>query len=118
MSDSGGVAMWLKMGPAPCTGNSTYYLGDIEGTHLNKPGIYAYLILNLIGGLGMLVMLVTAIVSPKVHRLPTWYSFCVSWVLSAISYTFLFITAEQFTLTPIYSLCFIQSGLIYAMPPT
>lgn len=92
--------------------------GDAQAMILNKPGIYVYLTLNLIGGVGMLVMLITAAASPKVHRLPTWYSFCIAWLLSSLSYTLLFISEQQFTPQPIFSACFIQAALIYSMPPT
>lgn len=92
--------------------------GDAQAMILNKPGIYVYLTLNLIGGVGMLVMLITAAASPKVHRLPTWYSFCIAWLLSSLSYTLLFISEQQFTPQPIFSVCFIQAALIYSMPPT
>ena len=93
-------------------------LGNAQAMNLDKPGIYVYLTLNIIGGVGMLVMLLTAAASPKVHRLPTWYSFCIAWLLSSVSYTLLFISGQQFTSQPIYSVCFIQAALIYSMPPT
>ncbi|KAF9479871.1 hypothetical protein BDN70DRAFT_878297 [Pholiota conissans] len=91
--------------------------GNAQDT-LNKVGVYAFIVLNLIGGLGMVVMLIIAALSSKVKRLPTWYSFCVSWAMSTASYLLLFITAEQFTQTPIFYVCYVQASLIYAMPPT
>lgn len=74
--------------------------------------------LNLVGGLGMVLMLITAAMSAKVKRLPTWYSFCVSWVISTVSYSLLFISAEQFTGTPLFYVCYVQASLIYSLPPT
>ncbi|KAF8198473.1 hypothetical protein BJ912DRAFT_951501 [Pholiota molesta] len=92
--------------------------GDAQETNFNKDGIYAFIVLNLVGGLGMVLMLITAAMSAKVKRLPTWYSFCVSWVISTVSYSLLFISAEQFTDTPLFYVCYIQASLIYSLPPT
>ncbi|KAF8957395.1 hypothetical protein BDZ97DRAFT_1846574 [Flammula alnicola] len=85
---------------------------------INISAVHAFIALNLIGGIGMVLVLITATVSRKVKRLATWYSFCASWVLSSISYSMLFLAGQQTTRTPIYSLCYVQAALIYSMPPT
>jgi hypothetical protein len=85
---------------------------------INVAAVHAFIALNLIGGIGMLLVLITAILARKVKRLSTWYSFCISWVLSCISYSLLFLAGQQTTATPSYWLCYSQAALIYAMPPT
>ncbi|PPQ76148.1 hypothetical protein CVT26_011798, partial [Gymnopilus dilepis] len=87
-------------------------------TEYNIPAVHAFLALNLIGGFGMLLILMTAGLSRNIKRLSTWYSFCSSWVISSFSYSLLFLTGQQFTSPPIYGLCFTQASLIYAVPPT
>jgi hypothetical protein len=79
--------------------------------------VRAFVALNFVGGIGLFVVTLTAIFSPKVRRLPTWYNFCVSWILSCISYTLLTFAGQQTTSSPSHSLCFAQSVLIYAVPP-
>ncbi|KDR72762.1 hypothetical protein GALMADRAFT_229023 [Galerina marginata CBS 339.88] len=85
---------------------------------INVAGVRAFIVLNLIGGIGMLLVLLTAILSRRVKRLSTWYSFCFSWILSSISYSLLSFAGQQTTSTPSYWLCYIQAALIYSMPPT
>jgi len=80
--------------------------------------VRAFVALNLAGGIGLVLILVTAALSKKVKRTPTWYSFCLSWVFYAVSGSLLFLTGEQTNPTPPDSLCSVQAALIYALPPT
>ncbi|KAH9477546.1 hypothetical protein JR316_0009768 [Psilocybe cubensis] len=64
--------------------------------------IRLYVALNIIGLVGMILMVMTASISRKVKRLSTWYSFCVSWILSCSSYLLLFLTGQQTSLNPVY----------------
>lgn len=86
--------------------------------HPNKAGVFAFVALNLAGGVGLVLVLITAALSRKVKRTPTWYSFCFSWIFYAVSYSLLFLAGEQTNPTPPYSLCSTQAALIYALPPT
>ncbi|KAF8908498.1 hypothetical protein CPB84DRAFT_1766772, partial [Gymnopilus junonius] len=65
----------------------------------------------------MLLILVTAALSRNVNRLSTWYSFCMSWIISTFSYSLLSLTGQQLT-EPNFGLCFTQALLIYSVPPT
>ena len=78
----------------------------------------AFVALNLAGGVGLVLILMTAALSSKVKRSPTWYSFCFSWVFYAVSGSLLFLAGEQTNPTPPPSLCSTQAALIYALPPT
>ncbi|KAF8884762.1 hypothetical protein CPB84DRAFT_1789000, partial [Gymnopilus junonius] len=65
----------------------------------------------------MLLILVTAALSRNVNRLSTWYSFCMSWIISTFSYSLLSLTGQQLT-EPNFGLRFTQALLIYSVPPT
>lgn len=80
-----------------------------------SPVVYAFITLQLIGGLGLLVVVLTALCNKKVRRLGTWYSFCISWILSALSYTLLVFAGQQYR-EPSKPLCMIQAAAIYAAP--
>jgi hypothetical protein len=84
---------------------------------MNVVGVRAFVALNFVGGIGLLMVILTALLSPNVRRLPTWYNFCASWVVSCISYTLLTFGGQQTTPTPSYPLCSMQAALIYAVPP-
>ncbi|KAF9561179.1 hypothetical protein CPC08DRAFT_762285 [Agrocybe pediades] len=85
---------------------------------LNVPVIRAFVALNIIGGAGMLLVLLTAVMSRNIKRLSTWYSFCFSWIVLAVSYSLLTFAGQQLRPDPAYSLCFAQAALVYSMPPT
>jgi len=91
------------------------YTGDTYS--INVKGVRAFVALNFVGGIGLLLVVVTAIFSPNVKRLPTWFSFCASWIFSCISYTLLTSAGQQLTAHPSYPLCFAQAALVYAVPP-
>lgn len=91
---------------------------DGSHPHPSEAGVLAFVALNLAGGVGLVLVLITAALSRKVKRNPTWYSFCFSWVFYAVSYSLLFLAGEQTNPTPPYSLCSTQAALIYALPPT
>ncbi|KAJ3815101.1 hypothetical protein EV368DRAFT_37368, partial [Lentinula lateritia] len=93
-----------------------------------------FIALQFSGGIGMLLLLVTALVSrtqffrlltnncignEPIKRSRTWYSFCVSWMISSSSYCLLFFAMEQFNPNekPSYGLCLTQAALVYSGPP-
>ncbi|KIK58599.1 hypothetical protein GYMLUDRAFT_74867 [Collybiopsis luxurians FD-317 M1] len=93
----------------------------------------AFVALELFGGIGMLILLVSALLSqmriirpitvdstPKtINRSLTWFSFCISWIISASSFCLLFFAGKQFDVNelPSYGLCLTQAVLVYASPP-
>ncbi|KAJ3932292.1 MAG: hypothetical protein NXY57DRAFT_1003620 [Lentinula lateritia] len=99
--------------------------------------VKAFIALQLSGGMGMLLLLVTAfasrtqfarrlthsctvtVLNEPIHRSRTWYSFCISWVISCFSYCLLFFAMEQFNPNekPTFGLCLTQAALIYSGPP-
>ncbi|TFK25326.1 hypothetical protein FA15DRAFT_755855 [Coprinopsis marcescibilis] len=83
---------------------------------VSRPVVHAFVSLNLIGGGGLLIVVVTALASRTIKRWPSWYSFCVSWIISAISYSLLTLAGQQFRSTPSESLCMIQAAAIYSAP--
>ncbi|KAH7878192.1 uncharacterized protein C8R40DRAFT_830277 [Lentinula edodes] len=68
-----------------------------------------FIALQFSGGIGMLLLL----------RSRTWYSFCISWMISSFSYCLLFFAMKQFNPNqkPSYGLCLTQAALVYSSPP-
>lgn len=95
--------------------------------------VKAFIVLQLSGGFGMLFLLSSAFLSRMkaiqrlkvnvsgsstgpINRSRTWYSFCISWIISCFSYCLLFIANKQFDDAG-YGLCVVQAALIYSSPP-
>lgn len=112
----------MNVGPSRnITGSNPHWNGshpDWNDFHPHKARVRAFVALNLAGGIGLVLVLITAALSRTAKRTPTWYSFCFSWVFYAVSYSLLFLAGEQTNPTPINSLCSTQAALIYALPPT
>ncbi|KAJ4468695.1 hypothetical protein J3R30DRAFT_3739396 [Lentinula aciculospora] len=53
-----------------------------------------------------------------INRSRTWYSFCISWIISCLSYCLLFFAMEQFNPNekPTYGLCLVQAALMAFKP--
>lgn len=75
-----------------------------------------FLALEVSGAFGMALILLSAIVSRKVKRLATWYTFCFSWSLSCVSYLLLFFSGEIHEPEPTKAICITQAALIYSVP--
>ncbi|KAK7061280.1 hypothetical protein R3P38DRAFT_2828586 [Favolaschia claudopus] len=82
--------------------------------HSNAQLVNAFIALQLIGQFGLFVIVLTAVASPNVKRNPTWYTFCVGWILSCVSYTFVFLIGQQDA--PTFGACVTQAAGIYAAP--
>ncbi|KAK7053903.1 hypothetical protein R3P38DRAFT_2853094 [Favolaschia claudopus] len=82
--------------------------------HSNAQLVNAFIALQLIGQFGLFVIVLTAVASPNVKRNPTWYTFCVGWILSCVSYTFVFLIGQQDS--PTFGACVTQAAGIYAAP--
>ncbi|KAG6819261.1 hypothetical protein H0H93_013617 [Arthromyces matolae] len=76
----------------------------------------AFIALQLIGGCGLLIIMVTAAIGREIKRHSTWYSFVASWIVSSISYTLLAFAGQRTGPIPDFGLCLIQGALIYAAP--
>ncbi|KAJ7667482.1 hypothetical protein DFH06DRAFT_1380488 [Mycena polygramma] len=83
-----------------------------DSTHSQLVG--AFFGLQLAGEFGMFVIVLTALGSPHVKRNSTWYTFCFAWILSCISYTFVFLIGQQ--RSPTFGACVTQAAGIYAAP--
>ncbi|TFK53752.1 hypothetical protein OE88DRAFT_1656023 [Heliocybe sulcata] len=75
-----------------------------------------FMALQLGAGLALIISTATMCISFRVKRHPTWISFCVSWIISCLSYTLLLISGYETTPDPPFSLCLCQSVLIYGVP--
>ncbi|GLB38954.1 hypothetical protein LshimejAT787_0601160 [Lyophyllum shimeji] len=76
----------------------------------------AFIVLQLVGGCGLLIVLLTAAIGRGVKRYSTWYSFGASWVFSCVCYTLLAFAGQRTGPDPEFGLCVIQMALIYAAP--
>ncbi|KAH8814592.1 hypothetical protein DL96DRAFT_417924 [Flagelloscypha sp. PMI_526] len=86
--------------------------------------VWAFDALQLFGAILFLILVITAVLSRgRIHRTGAWYSFCLSWTLSGISYTLLFIGGfhtrpragdEEGTVG--FRLCAFQAALMYSVP--
>ncbi|KAK7436036.1 hypothetical protein VKT23_019338 [Stygiomarasmius scandens] len=83
--------------------------------------VHAFIGLQLTGGIGMVLLLLTTWVFRSISkRKKTWYSFCISWIISCLSYCLLFFGGEQTIFdqeVPTYRLCLAQAALVYSGPP-
>jgi hypothetical protein len=62
----------------------------------------------------MVLIVLTALASHTVKRNATWYIFCMTWILSCISYTFIFLIGQQES--PSFGPCLAQGAAIYSAP--
>ncbi|KAK0489062.1 hypothetical protein IW261DRAFT_392710 [Armillaria novae-zelandiae] len=76
----------------------------------------AFDVLQISGAAGFLLIVLTAILSSHVQRHVTWLSFCISWIISCISYTLLIFTGTNRSEHIPFALCVTQAGLIYGAP--
>ncbi|KAL0950948.1 hypothetical protein HGRIS_007700 [Hohenbuehelia grisea] len=79
--------------------------------------IHAFVALQGSAAIALCILLVTASVSRRITRDATWYNFCISWIISCLSYLLLSLAGQQFSSTPIHAVCLTQASLIYAAPP-
>ncbi|KAE9397758.1 hypothetical protein BT96DRAFT_921215 [Gymnopus androsaceus JB14] len=64
----------------------------------------------------MTLILFSAILSQQVKRLATWYTFCLSWTISCLSYLLLFFFGEIHSPEPSNVICITQAALMYLVP--
>lgn len=84
----------------------------------NMPTLfYTFIGLQLSGAIGMSLIFLTVVFSSLVKRCSTWYTFCVSWILSCFSYSLLFfVGGSDPSHVPNQNLCITQAALIYSVP--
>jgi hypothetical protein len=80
-----------------------------------RPLDVGFLALETFGWSGSLIILLTVIFS-NVRRHITWINFCMSWILSSLSYCLLLFARQDYGPEPNHILCLVQSPLIYAAP--
>lgn len=78
--------------------------------------IWLFLSLQLFGFIGASLLLLLVASSKTIKRYSTWFSFCISWIISSFSYLFLFIAGQQMEAIPNHAVCLIQACLVYAAP--
>ncbi|PPR05080.1 hypothetical protein CVT24_010267 [Panaeolus cyanescens] len=86
-------------------------------TPIDVPIVYTFVGIQLLSCLGLVALLLSAMLSSKIKRLATWYSFCASWILSCLSYSLLTLGGQQTAPSPNAPLCAVQAALIYSVPP-
>ncbi|KAK0489511.1 hypothetical protein EDD18DRAFT_584515 [Armillaria luteobubalina] len=90
---------------------------SIEHREVQDSVIHTFDALEILGAVGFFLVASTALLSRRVQRHITWFSFCVSWIVSCISYTLLVIAGQALKTQPTFGLCVTQAALIYAAPP-
>ncbi|KAF8872507.1 hypothetical protein BD779DRAFT_334167 [Infundibulicybe gibba] len=83
----------------------------------NPTLVYIFISLHLVGLFGNLLMILTVVFSRSLTRSPTWLNFTFSWIISAFSYTLLFIAGQLSSPQPPFGICLTQAMMIYAAPP-
>ncbi|PBK99582.1 hypothetical protein ARMGADRAFT_1059684 [Armillaria gallica] len=73
-------------------------------------------VLQISGAAGFLLIVLTAILSRHIQRHFTWLNFCISWIISCVSYTLLVFTGTNGSKHVPYALCVTQAALIYGAP--
>jgi len=82
--------------------------------HVDVQLVNVFLGLQLSGGVGFTLIVLTALCSRHVKRNSTWYTFCLAWIISCVSYTFIFIVGQQNA--PHFGACVTQAAGIYSAP--
>ncbi|KAE9407171.1 hypothetical protein BT96DRAFT_148984 [Gymnopus androsaceus JB14] len=76
----------------------------------------AFNVIEIIGLVGALIIIFTAVFSPSIQRLPTWYLLLCSSAAYSFSMLLLAMAHKQFGAEPDFALCLVQGTLIYACP--
>ncbi|KAJ8519773.1 hypothetical protein ONZ45_g3301 [Pleurotus djamor] len=76
----------------------------------------SFAVLQLVGAIGLSIILCTAICSSGVKRSSVWMSFCLAWIFSCLSYDLLFFASMQTGDDPGYGICVVQGSLVHAVP--
>lgn len=82
----------------------------------NIPLLEYFFTVQITGGVGVLIVLLTVLLSSRVRRHTVWTSFCVTWIISVVSYCLLLIAGQQTGAQPNPTLCLIQASMIYGAP--
>ncbi|KAE9407158.1 hypothetical protein BT96DRAFT_986775 [Gymnopus androsaceus JB14] len=78
--------------------------------------LVAFNVIEAVGLAGALVIIITAVVSPSIQRLPTWYLVLCGSAVCSFSMLLLAMAQRQSGPEPDFALCLIQGALIYASP--
>lgn len=73
-------------------------------------------LLHLLALILLILITLSALSSRRVHRMRTWYSFLLSWIIYTVSFLLLPFRSPGFE--PDKASCLFQASMIYAMPPT
>lgn len=78
---------------------------------MNQAPTILFDVLDIVGLVVLVIVLLTALLSSKVKRTPTWYSFIVSGIIFSVSK--LLLLGHQAGPVPNQTICFIQGILVY-----
>lgn len=81
----------------------------------NVAFVDAFLALHLTGAVLFLLIILSTVLLPGGKRHPIFFSFCLSWIVFGLSYSFLLLCGQQFK-RPTRIVCTIQAALIYSSP--
>jgi len=77
---------------------------------------YTFFTLLISGGVGHAAVLLTMVLSTRVHRQATWINFCATWIIYSLSYILLMLFGQATGPPPNVALCVTQSALTYGAP--
>ncbi|KAJ8519772.1 hypothetical protein ONZ45_g3300 [Pleurotus djamor] len=83
---------------------------------LTPAGLLAFNILQLIGVVGFVIILSTALLSKHIKRNSTWISFCVGWTIAGVAYLLLLFVDGQNGKEPQFGVCVVQAALVHSVP--
>ncbi|KAF5380783.1 hypothetical protein D9757_007106 [Collybiopsis confluens] len=86
--------------------------------------VKVFVALQFIGAALFLAVMLTAALTPRVRRYATWYTFCISWILSSLSYTLVIVinaysngsNSDLLVGSRAWEVCLTQAALMYASP--
>ncbi|KAJ6627645.1 hypothetical protein B0H10DRAFT_2210157 [Mycena sp. CBHHK59/15] len=78
--------------------------------------IDVFVVLQLLGLFGSIVLVLTTTLSSAAPRNATWQNFFTSWIISTVSYSLLAFSGQLNKTDPAFGVCLAQAGLIYGIP--
>ncbi|KAJ7291560.1 hypothetical protein C8J57DRAFT_1705127 [Mycena rebaudengoi] len=79
--------------------------------------VSAFNILTIIGFIFLAVVFLTALLSPRVNRIATWYGYMLAWMVFCIVPFFVFGHQTYLDTSPSFYVCLVDSSVMYASRP-
>jgi len=78
----------------------------------------AFIAVHIIGGhIGIPLLVLTFLLSKRVHTHPTLVNFCCSWILYSVAFCMLAYAGQQNSTEPDFALCLIQAAMVHGVVP-